>query len=383
MVVASILVVAAAVWLFRDDPKVPDTKRPAAGASKAPGMAAGLAASPIAAHSNSLGAASALEVWSTSEPSGQQAIDRIVAGMSEAELIATLESVWLAEPEGAKTDLALQLLRRWTERAPNVAAEWIAGRVESAAQMDGVKTVASAWAGSDPIAAGQWVRQLPGEQRISGIVAVGYEGASTKPAESLWLAAELAPGSMRDDLIEHVVREWVAVNTNTPLAWAQQLPQSSLREQVFGSAAVSLSEIDPPAAARLALEELSEGKRRDDVVVSIVQRWAQQDASEAAEWVLSFPEGQLREHALENLVQLWAGKSLQQTAEWLGELEEGRARDIAIGAYSQLLAPSAPRVALVWAETISDAEQRQREIKLISETSTSVTGPQSETVAQP
>src|SRR6185369_11996336 len=103
--------------------------------------------------------------------------------------------------------------------------------------------------------------------------------------------------------------EWAGQDPDAPVTWAEKMESSTLREQVFANTAISLSETDPAAAATLALQKLPPGGRQDDTVVSIVQRWAQTEPAQAADWVVQFPEGRLRDAAVENLVQIWSEKS--------------------------------------------------------------------------
>ena len=278
---------------------------------------------------------SRLQTLSSSDPGDQVEIEKQISEMTEAEVIAALEAIWTDDVTAPRNELAIQLLRRWAEQSPAAAATWISSRPETVSQVEGLRAVVAAWAASDLKGAAQWVRQLAGEQRISAIIAAGYEAAQNSPREALWLAAELPSSALRDDLIHNVVGQWVHNDTNAPLAWARQMPKSSLREQVFGSIAVSMSDSMPAMAASLAIDELPAGKQQNDAVISIVQRWAQQNGLEAAEWVQSFPEGPLREQAVENLVQLWADKSPEQAAAWVEQLGEGPFRDAALGALSQ------------------------------------------------
>src|SRR5262249_15778739 len=160
---------------------------------------------------------------------------------------------------------------------------------------------------------------LAEEEKNSGLIAIAYEAIRTSPKDALWLASELGSGLSRDALISHAVREWAVNDSDAPVAWAEQMQSSSLREQVFANVAILLSETDPARAAALALEKLPNDGGQNSTVVSIVQRWAQTEPNAAADWVVRFPQGPLRDAALENLIQLWADKNADDAAGWLNQ----------------------------------------------------------------
>ena len=259
------------------------------------------------------------------------------------------------------------LLRRWAAEMPGVAAAWLSQKEESPLRQESSLAVATVWADRKAGEAADWVRQWPAEQKEAGLLAVAFEAARKSPQEALWLAADLPPGDARDGLVHHAVSQWASADPATSLAWAAKMEASPLRDQVIERLSLGMSETDPQGAAELAIQTLPEGKKQNDVVIGIVQRWVQKEPDKAAEWVAAFPEGGLRETAVQNLVSIWADQSPQEAADWLGQLDEGQARDGAISALSGKLAASSPPAAAAWIESISDPERRQRELEMLGE----------------
>jgi hypothetical protein len=243
----------------------------------------------------------------------------------------------------------------------------VAHKPEGPFQREASRSVAIGWANQNLSEAANWVRGWPEDQKETGLLAVAYEAVRTSPKDALWLASELKPTASRDSLITHAVREWAAQDPEAPLAWAEKMESSSLKDQVYASAALSLSETDPTAAANLAVEKVQPGGRQDDTVVSIVQRWAQSDPEHAADWVAKFPEGRMGNAAIENLVQIWAEKAPDKAREWLTGLAEGPLRDAGVAAYAHKLAVGQPQTALNWAAKITDADLRSREIESLAQ----------------
>jgi len=114
------------------------------------------------------------------------------------------------------------------------------------------------------------------------------------------------------------------------------------------------------------LQNLPPGGRQDDTIVSIVQRWAQTEPAQAADWVVQFPEGRLRDTAVQNLVQIWSEQANKPT-EWLDSLEDGPVRDAGIATYARKLAPWSPEIALTWAAKISNPQSQAHEIEALAQ----------------
>ena len=62
-----------------------------------------------------------------------------------------------------------------------------------------------------------------------------------------------------------------------------------------------LSQTDPTAAAKLALEQMLPGSSQDEAVMIVVTQWANKDLPAANAWVQDFPEGPLQERAANEL----------------------------------------------------------------------------------
>ena len=265
-------------------------------------------------------------------------------------------------------DLKMRLLRRWAETDPRSAADWVGENSLGSSRQEAINGVAVAWADWSVVDAADWVRQLPEAlEREGGLIALAYEAARSEPIEALRLAMELPTSEARDDLIIQAVGQWAANFPDEAAKWGQQIAEPVLRDTVVAGIATAWGDTDPAAAAMLALKSLPPGKRQDDALVGIVQRWTQKEPEHAAAWVLRFPEGRLRDTALEQLVGLWAGQNPQAAGEWVDSFPPSPARDVALGAYVKKLAPQFPELAAVRARDIGDELLRFREMEAVGE----------------
>jgi hypothetical protein len=177
--------------------------------------------------------------------------------------------------------------------------------------------VAIAWANRDSGAAATWARELSTDaEKQKSLCLIAAEAVRAAPIDALRLATELSPGAARDSLIARAAAEWVADDASGATEWARQLPDDSLRCETLAAVAVSLGEREPFRAASLAVRDLPPGRAQSDAVVSIAQRWAQQDPEKAAAWVEQFPEGELRLAAMENVAAIWSLANAPQARRW-------------------------------------------------------------------
>lgn len=377
MAAALLLAAVVAYFAMRPGPEAPAPRAPETigTSSKAP-----VSSAPKTGAANDPANPSSLPAATVEEPSllqklaalsadpieRQKQLDAIAAQIPDSQLERALDSIWAAAESGPARDLSMQLLRRWGAAMPEVAAAWLAHKPPGGVHEEASLALATTWAKGKSDDAAAWVRTWPEEKRPAGLLAVAYEAARNSPTNALWLAAELPAAQPRDELIEHAVREWASRDSETALSWAAQMGATPLRDQVIASLSLALSDKDPAKAAALALETLPEGRKKEDVVVGIVQRWAQTEPERTAEWVEQFPEIRLRNAAVENLVRLWADKSMEGPAEWVGSLQ-GEVRDTAAAAYAQKLTERSPAQAAAWVESIQNQDLRQRETEHLAE----------------
>lgn len=346
--------------------KLPEANRSAAVASSA-GVDASPVTSPEVELPGWLKQLGQLERLSSDNHARGPELERIAAAMADADVPAALETLWQNGMTEARQELAQLLLSRWANQDPENASAWLLKKPLSEAWRDSARQVASTWARSDASAAADWVRQWPDEEKNSGLLAIAYELADSAPKESLGLASELLPNKDRDLLVNHAVLQWSGSDSGTARTWADQLPPSDLRDQVYASLATALGETDPISAGAIALEKLPAGPLQDSAVVSVLQRWTQQDPGAAGDWVSEFPEGRLREAAVDNLIQIWSATEPDQAGAWANSLDAPELRDSALVSLAAVLAPSDPDRATEWVRQISDSGRRQAEMERIAQ----------------
>lgn len=219
-----------------------------------------------------------------------------VARIPVADVPATLEE--LQHLGYGESELFQRLVRRWAQAEGHAAAAW-AERLPDGLQRDHtLSSLAIEWANADLSSAAAWAGQLPAPaEQQALLITISGEAVRTDPVEALRLAASLPAAAARDEVIRRAAAEWALQDAASAVAWAKQIPDEPLRSQVLAGTITASAEFAPELAATLAVQSLPSGRLLDDTVISVVQRWAQQQPMAAAAWVGLFPEGELRETA--------------------------------------------------------------------------------------
>ena len=248
----------------------------------------------------------------------EQLIADFFAGLQTGDIATALGFLKDAQPAEIALDLSRRLVRIWAESNPNDAAAWINGLPAGKQRQIAMDNLAIIWANSQLTDAINWGQSLGDEdERNRALTAVANEAVRVDPQTALQLAVGLPADSQRDDLIRRAAMEWAAGDVTNAVAWAEQIPDATLRATVMAGEAVAWAKQAPESAATLAVQELPAGRLQEDTVVSIIQRWAEQQPEAAAAWVALFPEGPLRNVAIENLVVQWSQKDAAGAQQWL------------------------------------------------------------------
>jgi len=86
--------------------------------------------------------------------------------------------------------------------------------------------------------------------------------------------------------------------------WTRAQVPGPPRDEMLARLAYLRAQTDPAAAARLVAVDISAGPVQDEAVISVIHRWALQDARGAAFWAQSLPDETLRQRALDEIAGL-------------------------------------------------------------------------------
>jgi hypothetical protein len=197
------------------------------------------------------------------------------------------------------------LVRRWAGEDGAAAAAWTGKLPLDSTRQRALSGVAIEWANSNLEDAGAWATQLKDTtEHDAACLAVSNEAVRTDPAAALFLAVDLPATPRRDELLHRATMEWASKDGQAAVEWAKDIKDDQLRNEMLAAATIAWSDTNPAAAAGIAADEMTEDRTQSDAVVSILQRWAQVDPTQALNWLKQFPEGQLKQTAIQTLESL-------------------------------------------------------------------------------
>jgi hypothetical protein len=258
--------------------------------------------------------------------------------------------------------LGVIIFRRWAEREPAEAAEWLMCLPENGFSHEACRQLATTWADKDLPAAVAWLKNLPeNENKAAAQFALASEAAVRKDAvTAISLVTSMPPSPESARLLNYSVLQWATSNRENAIEWVKQVQDSEQRERLLANIAIENGIENPARAAEFAATALAPGNNQDNAAIQIVQSWARFNPEQAAAWVEQFPQGDVRDAAEENLMAVWAQKDLAGAGDWLNGLPVGRTRDAAVSVYAPVLASSSPEEANQLLETIQNQTLRTR-----------------------
>ena len=270
--------------------------------------------------------------WLAEQPA---AADRL-RGMLEAVAVWAADDaesalLWLeANAQGiARFETLTSGVELWAERSPNEAANWVDGMANDGGKVAAARSLVATWAREDPNAAADWVDGLPdGQIRNEAVVALAESWMVKAPESAAIWVYEEARRQQDPILLDETIRQFSQVAPSQAEAFVRALSQQ-------------------PGAG-------------DSVVETHIRGRAEQDPSEAAQWLTSLtPDDPLyRSENAGVLMDVWAESDSIAASMWLSELPAGEQRDAAAASFSGVVQNYDPEVAVEWAASISDPNQR-------------------------
>lgn len=297
-----------------------------------------------------------------SEPEWRQSehLEELAENFPEEQVVEALDQLKSDEPGTSGATLAQLLIRRWAQKAPAEAAQWIAGLPDNALAHLAFREVMIPWAEKDLVRAADWVKQLPeNENKTEALLILGDEAAKEKKATlAISLVAGMPPSPERDAVLKYSVLQWATVSRGDALAWANQVPDPQLRETMLEKITIEYGIQNPAGAAKLLSNVLIGEESRENAAINIVRFWAPSAPADAAAWAQRLPDGELRDNIMANLVDVWGKGDSTGVALWLNQLPPSRSRDAAVSVYAPMLTSSSLDLAERWAAWIQDTTLR-------------------------
>jgi len=290
---------------------------------------------------------------------------RSIWDLSAAEIQAQLEKFKDISDIHQKT-LFEALLRRWTKLDEQGAFQYVNSLEDGEIKWDAITVVAeviapadpqflaqsilfmpvghssgilihalvNAWSQTDAKSALAWAEQLPeGSDKQEALVTIRFQLASQDPEAAAEQVAHLAESDSTSALIAAIAGHWAVSNPSKAIEWASTLGESD-KTLAMGNVMGVWARRDPVAAANY-VSQLPGGEIQNEAARSVISSWAKQDPQATAAWVLEFPAGDLRDHGINVLVTDWNMSAPEKAQDWVLSLPEGAAQDAAFKSFAE------------------------------------------------
>lgn len=273
-------------------------------------------------------------------------------------------------PSDLRTAELIALLEKLVASDPLRALALARAETEAGARERFLAAILRVWATRDPSAAAAQALALPTADRAAAVAAV-LQGAVCDPATAVRLAERLC----RDDQArarEHgnalIAALEEAGDYRTAVRFATTADSSDGEDRLkWTQAAFGLWASREPERAVIATLELPDAGARYEALLAVVGDWVRVDPHGLTEFVLQLPAGADRANVLGEALQLWVHNNPKAAAEWMDRLEPSPELDAGVAALATLpqLVGQRPAVALSWAESIVNPEQRSNSVTAI------------------
>ena len=284
-----------------------------------------------------------------------------------------LEALRLADElsgENRRTALAA-LFSEWSALEPRAAAERALRFSDPGEQNLALRVVMGKWMDGDMGAAIAWAKGLPPQAApdsldvlspVTGILLEKW--AAQSPAEAAAYVLGTVEGAGRIQQLRTVAGQWAAVDANAAIAWAAEISNETDRQTSVRGVLGVVAQKNVQAAAELALTLRSAAVQEESLRL-VIDQWTARDPAGFSAWATTLAARPAAQAMLAPVVASWAGADMSGLGQWLNNLPPGAARDASCAALTRFLAPREPRLAMQWAEAISNPGLRQQQIKAL------------------
>lgn len=252
-------------------------------------------------------------LWVVAESDPQRAVDMAFAvGSPDAQL------------------QAIEALLSGGTVSPRIFADRLFGLPDSRVRDRAVLMVAANWMTRDPETALEWLLGNAARINANTFGELAQHLSVLDPATAARATSRI-PNDARPAWLQGLARDYGRADPNGALAWIAQFEGQPGYDGAASELAQTLSQHDPPAAARL-LASVDDTDRNPfrGATAAVGYYWAQQDPAAAAQWALGLGEDRARQGAIGAVARRWAVVNAPAARGWAMSLPQGALRDTAL-----------------------------------------------------
>jgi hypothetical protein len=266
--------------------------------------------------------------------------------------------------ETLQAEVARYLVPRIVKDNPASAAGLVASLSSEQARHELLGQVLGAWSNAGWEAGLAWAQQLPESPlKEEALIHLSYRWLEVNPRDAVTYAASLS--ACNSQLVATLASQWAMRDPSAAANWAANLPDTAARRKILPSLIASWARQSPPDAAGF-VAGLPPDDVDDQALISVVSSWSRQDPRSASAWLSGLPDSSSKQRALAQIATIWAGSDPQAAETWLRSEWLGDSRDAAIAGFSNVVARTSPEKAFDWAEQMQDERFRERQLESIA-----------------
>lgn len=266
-----------------------------------------------------------------------------------AAALAALAAVGDLGGDGRRRGFAsISAMKGWASADPEGAKAHLAGLEGGFEKGMMTQGVVSGLASTDPEAATAFVLELDAAQSAEG------EGGG----DNRWR------GFAVDRQMEAIARAQMQQGMNTATAWAEGLPEGTLKTSAFDQVAEGYAQNDPEAAAEW-VKGHADQEYAERAVREIAEELARTDAAAAVSWAEDLPEA-TQASAMRESMGRWTREDPTAAGNYLTTMNESPARDTAVSSFARTFDREDPAIAAEWAASIGNEEMRTETLESVA-----------------
>jgi hypothetical protein len=195
-----------------------------------------------------------------------------------------------------------------------------------------MSTIVSMWASRDSEAALNWTLANADRLDPSALRNVSQRMAD----ENLDLAVSMLnqlPADKRAGWIEGLVGRMAQNDVNAAIGFVERYRGQPGYAEAYGTVIREIAQLDPVRAAGM-LASAPESSANMSAIFTITREWANRDPAAAARWAMNeISDTRLQTSAISNVASMWAQRDGESAQSWIYSLSSGPARDAAINGY--------------------------------------------------
>jgi hypothetical protein len=206
---------------------------------------------------------------------------------------------------------------------PHLAIAEAARMVDREKRLAVYKSIAKEWAAADPKAATDWAVNLPiATERDALLELTASTWARRDPEQAATFLAAHSPVS--NYLLQQAVSRWATLDFSAVLKWARQLPDAKRRNEVLLSLLNAWLDQAPDEAAEFIASLPSDGYEFGNAASTATRRWAETEPERVFALWRKLPPDAVARQLVGDSLQILMRSSPQHLLDFLRELPVGR-----------------------------------------------------------